>query len=93
MPYVLKLGDSARLVFKNAINESQALAQLRSAFPQMTRGVLKEKGWRELSEAEIVEIVDQNREAEVTFVNGKAHIRDESKDVYHEPEIELQENK
>jgi hypothetical protein len=59
----LPLGTTAHLVFKNAINESQALQQLRSAFPQMTRGLVKEKG------------------------------ADESKDVYWEPEIELQENK
>jgi hypothetical protein len=85
----LPLGKTASLRFENAINESQALEQLKSAFPGLWRGVLKEKGWRELSEAEIVEIVDQNREAEVTFVNGRANIRDESKDVYHEPEIKL----
>jgi hypothetical protein len=40
----LPLGTTARLIFKNAINESQALQQLRSAFPQLMRGLLKEKG-------------------------------------------------
>jgi hypothetical protein len=74
MSYTLPIGTTARLIFKNAQNESQALAQLRSAFPQMTRGPLKEYGWTE------------------SPVSGQK-LRDESKDVYWEPEIELQENK
>jgi hypothetical protein len=39
----LPLGKTAQLVFQNAINESQALAQLRSAFPQLERGTVKMK--------------------------------------------------
>jgi hypothetical protein len=74
MTYTLPLGKTAHLVFQNAINESQALAQLRSAFPQLERGVLNKPGWKE------------------SPISGQM-IRDESKDLYHEPEIKLVENK
>jgi hypothetical protein len=38
MSYSLKLGTTASIRFENAINESQALEQLKSAFPGLTRG-------------------------------------------------------
>jgi hypothetical protein len=90
MTYTLKLGDTASLVFQNAINESQALAQLRSAFPQMTQGLVEKKGWREVLEKDWPGgcIGD-----EVDCGNGKWFVRDESKDLYHEPQIKLVENK
>jgi hypothetical protein len=74
----LPLGKTASLRFENAINESQALAQLRSAFPQLTQGILLRKGWGPMT----------------TDISGDLYpVRDESKDVYHEPEIKLVENK
>jgi len=70
----LKLGTTASLRFENAINESQALEQLKSACPQFIRGSLKEYGWRE----------GINRETGFGEL-----VRDESKDEYYEPEIKL----
>jgi hypothetical protein len=89
MSYTLKLGTTASLKFENAINESQALAQLRSACPQFTTGLLKEKGWRKLSDFEIDEIIDKNIYIETTAENGEHYIRDESRDEYYESEIKL----
>jgi hypothetical protein len=45
MSYTLKLGTTASLRFENAINESQALEQLKSAFPGLTKGIIKKRGF------------------------------------------------
>ena len=79
MTYTLKLGDHHAIEFPSHVHdETHAVEVLKSAFPQMVRGTLKEKGWAELfhPDGHVVEI-----------------IRDTRKDVYHEPQIKLVENK
>ena len=85
----IPLGTTASLRFENAINESQALEQLKSAFPGLWRGVLKEKAWREVTEEECVGAGFER----YSIANRKFYLSDESKDQYHEPEIKLIENK
>lgn len=83
----LRLGEHHALEIKNLNpeTEEQFIEVLRSSFPQLERGLLKEKGWKEITEREAYENGFQMGDSNT----GKYYVRDPSKDIYHEPFIKL----
>ena len=88
----LKLGETAHLQFENAINESQALAQLRSSFPQLLQGNVKKLGWQEISKEEYDLVKYIGCEKEISCDNDRYYMRNRHLDEHYDPEIKLIEN-
>lgn len=76
----------------NADSESHAnlLVTEELIIKGFTRGVLLKKGWREIDYGEYNHfLTDEERKQECTEAGSKYYLRDESKDVYATPQIEL----